>query len=74
MSSASMLIVHIQYQLSPSHIIAFSLVKCDTKASALVNPYKSFILTPKPRKSLYIDVEVPCLHLPWNKLVKFVYV
>jgi len=58
MSSASMLIVHIQYNLSPSHIIAFSLEKCDTKASVLVNPYKSFILTPKSRKSLYIEVEV----------------
>ena len=58
MSSASMLVVRIQYKLSPSRIIAFSLEKCDAKASVLVDPYKSFILTPKSRKSLYIDVEV----------------
>lgn len=38
MSSASMLVVRIQYKLSPSHIIAFSLEKCDAKASVLVDP------------------------------------
>lgn len=32
MSSASMLVLRIQFKFSPSHIIAFSLLKCDAKA------------------------------------------